>query len=65
VPLGRGVVGAILVENLMDVEDQAAAEDLLVGLLPALRPDGVVASSTRPSTRKPRRDWLPCSWQRP
>jgi len=44
VPLGRGVVGAILVENLMDVEDQAAAEDLLVGLLPALRPDGVVAS---------------------
>ena len=44
VPLRRGVVGAILVENLMDVEDQAAAEDLLVGVLPALRPDGVVAS---------------------
>jgi len=44
VPLGRGAVGTILIENLMDVEDQAAAEDLLVGLLPALRPDGVVAS---------------------
>jgi hypothetical protein len=44
VPLGRGVVGAILIENLMDVEEQAAAEDLLVGLLPALRSDGVVAS---------------------
>jgi len=44
VPLGRGVVGTILVENLMDVEDPAAAEDLLVGLLPALRLDGVVAS---------------------
>ena len=44
VPLRRGEVGAILIENLMDVEDRAAAEDLLVGLLPALRPDGVVAS---------------------
>lgn len=44
VPLGRGAVGAILIENLMDVEDPAAAEDLLVGLLPALRSDGVVAS---------------------
>jgi hypothetical protein len=42
--LRRGTVGAILVENLMDVEDQTAAEDLLIGLLPALRPDGVVAS---------------------
>ena len=44
VPLGSGLVGAILIENLMDVEDQAAAEDLLVGLLPALRPAGVVVS---------------------
>jgi hypothetical protein len=44
VPLRRGSVGAILIENLMDVEEQAAAEDLLVGLLPALRPDGLVAS---------------------
>jgi len=44
VPLARGVVGSILIENLMDVEDRAAAEELLVGLLPALRPDGVVAS---------------------
>jgi hypothetical protein len=44
VPLRRGAVGAILIENLMDVEDQAAAEDLLVGLLPALRPDGLVIS---------------------
>ena len=44
VPLGRGMVGTILIENLMDVEDRAAAEDLLVGLLPALRPDGVVVS---------------------
>jgi len=44
VPLGRGAVGAILIENLMDVEDQAAAEDLLLGLLPALRSDGIVVS---------------------
>jgi hypothetical protein len=44
VPLRRGMVGAILVENLMDVEDPVAAEDLLVGLLPALRPNGVVVS---------------------
>jgi hypothetical protein len=44
VPLASGAVGAILIENLMDVEDPAAAEDLLVGLLPALRPSGVVAS---------------------
>ena len=44
VPLRPGVVGAILIENLMDIEDRAAAEDLLVGLLPALRPDGVVVS---------------------
>jgi hypothetical protein len=43
-PLGRGTAGAVLIENLMDVEDQGAAEDLLVGLLPALRPDGVVIS---------------------
>ena len=44
VPLRRGGVGAILIENLMDVEDQVAAEDLLVALLPALRADGVVVS---------------------
>ena len=44
VPLGHGMVGAILIENLMDVEDGSAAEDLLVGLLPALRPHGVVVS---------------------
>jgi hypothetical protein len=43
-PLGRGTVGAVLIENLMDVEDQGAAEELLVGLLPALRSDGVVIS---------------------
>jgi hypothetical protein len=44
VPLKRGTVGAILIENLMDVEDVAAAEELLVGLLPALRPDGLIGS---------------------
>jgi hypothetical protein len=44
VPLRRGTVGAILIENLMEVEDLAAAEELLVGLLPALRPDGVIGS---------------------
>ncbi len=45
VPLRRGTIGAILIENLMDVEDLAAAEELLVGLLPALRPDdGVIGS---------------------
>jgi hypothetical protein len=44
VPLKRGTVGAILIENIMDVEDLAAAEELLVGLLPALRPDGIIGS---------------------
>ncbi len=44
IPLARGSVGSVLVENLMDIEERAAAEDLLAGLMPALRPDGVVVS---------------------
>lgn len=44
VPLGRASVGSILVENLVDIEEPAAAEELLAGLMPALRPDGVVIS---------------------
>jgi len=44
VPLGRGTVAAVLVDSLVDIEEESAAADLLLGLLPALRPDGVVLS---------------------
>jgi hypothetical protein len=44
VPLATGSVGAILVDSLVDIEEQAAAHELLVGLLPALKPDGIVVS---------------------
>jgi len=44
VPLGRASVGAILVDNLVDIEEEAAAHELLVGLLPVLRPGGLVLS---------------------
>jgi hypothetical protein len=44
VPLGRGAVGAVLVDSLVDIEEESAAIDLLLGLLPVLKPDGVVLS---------------------
>jgi hypothetical protein len=44
VPLGRSTVGAVLVDSLVDIEEESAACDLLLGLLPALKPDGVVIS---------------------
>jgi len=44
VPLARGSVGAILVDSLVDIEEQPAAQDLIVALLPALKPDGLVVS---------------------
>jgi hypothetical protein len=44
VPLAPASVGSIVVENLMDIEESAAAEELLAVLMPALRPDGVVIS---------------------
>jgi len=44
VPLANGAVGAVLVDSLVDIEEESAATDLLLGLLPALKPDGVVIS---------------------
>ena len=44
VPLARESVGSVVLDSLVEIEDQAAASDLLVGLLPALRPDGLVIS---------------------
>ena len=44
VPLGKGTVGAVLVDSLVDIEEESAAADLLLGLLPALKPDGIVIS---------------------
>jgi hypothetical protein len=44
VPLAQNSVGAVVVDSLVDIEDQGAACDLLVGLLPALKPDGIVVS---------------------
>ncbi len=44
VPLAMGSVGAVLVDNLVDIEDQPAARDLIVALLPALKSDGIVVS---------------------
>ena len=44
VPLGKGTVGAVLVDSLVDIEEESAATDLLLGLLPALKPDGIVLS---------------------
>jgi len=44
VPLAPNSVGAVLVDSLVDIEEEAAASDLLVGLLPALKPDGIVVS---------------------
>ena len=44
VPLASGSVGSVLVDSLVDIEEQPAARDLIVALLPALRPDGIVVS---------------------
>ena len=44
VPLAVGAAGAILVDSLVDIEEESAAADLLLALLPALKPDGVVIS---------------------
>jgi hypothetical protein len=44
VPLGRGVVGSVLVDSLVDIEEESAAAELLQGLLPALKPDGIIIS---------------------
>ena len=44
VPLAEGAVGAVLVDSLVDIEEESAATDLLLGLLPALKPDGIVIS---------------------
>ncbi|MBN2574903.1 MAG: hypothetical protein JXP73_10100 [Deltaproteobacteria bacterium] len=43
-PLGPRTVGAFLVDNLVDIEEKSAAVDLLLGLLPALKPNGIVLS---------------------
>lgn len=43
-PLGRGTVGAFLVDSLVDIEEESATTELLLGLLPALKPDGIVLS---------------------
>ena len=44
VPLANGSVGAVLVDSLVDIEEQPAARDLIVALLPALKPDGMIIS---------------------
>jgi hypothetical protein len=43
-PLGPGSVGAVLVDSLVDIEDPSAAAELLLAVLPTLRPDGIVVS---------------------
>ena len=44
VPLAPGSVGVILVDSLVDIEEEPAARDLIVALLPALKPDGLIIS---------------------
>ena len=44
VPLAVGSVGAVLVDSLVDIEEQPAARDLIIALLPALKPDGILIS---------------------
>ena len=44
VPLTLASVGAVVLDSLVDIEDQAAARDLIVALLPALKRDAVVVS---------------------
>jgi hypothetical protein len=44
VPLAPKRVGAVLLDNMMDIEEVPAAADLLLGLLPSMLPDSVVVS---------------------
>jgi len=44
VPLAAGSVGAVVVDSLVDIEEQPAARELIVALLPALKSDGIVVS---------------------
>jgi hypothetical protein len=44
VPLANGAIGAVLVDSLVEIEEETAAVDLLLGLLPVLKPDGIVVS---------------------
>ena len=44
VPLANGAIGAVLVDSLVDIEEEPAAADLMLGLLPVLKPDGIVIS---------------------
>jgi hypothetical protein len=44
VPLAKAAIGAVLVDSLVEIEEEPAATDLLLGLLPVLKPDGIVMS---------------------
>lgn len=44
VPLRPATVDALLLDSLVDIEEEAAARDLLVALLPALKPGAIVIS---------------------
>lgn len=43
-PLACETVGAVLVDSLIDIEEPGAAAELLLGVLPTLRPGGIVVS---------------------
>lgn len=43
-PLGPGAAGAVLVDSLVEIEEPSAAAELLLAVLPTLKPDGVVVS---------------------
>lgn len=43
-PLGDGTVGAVVLDSLVDIEEEPAAIELLLRLLPVLKPDGMVIS---------------------
>ena len=44
VPLAPKRVGAVILDNMMDIEEVPAAADLLLGLLPSMLPGGLVIS---------------------
>ncbi|MGD0837693.1 MAG: hypothetical protein ABSB49_13705 [Polyangia bacterium] len=50
-PLAPASIGAALLDSLIDIEDENAAADLLLGLLPALQPGGMVIALD--ATKKP------------
>ena len=50
-PLAPASIGAALLDSLIDIEDENAATDLLLGLLPALQPGGMVIALD--ATKKP------------